>query len=154
VPTTSPRSGMPSTRDSDLLPLMLRHLPRRNPVLVVLDPYGMEVDCDLLRELAAFRAGRYKVEFLILLQIDGVSRAMHVDAGWSEERMRRFWGDNSWHRLWIGRRTGELSSPDQIRKAGLDLYTGRIREELGYRYTFSKDVREGGHAGRLKYILV
>lgn len=138
----------------DLLPLMRRHLPRRNPVLVVLDPYGMEVDWALLQDLAGFRTGRNKVELLILLQIDGVNRAMHVNADWSEQRMRRFWGDNSWHKLWIGRQTGELRTSDQVRKAGLDLYTGRMRDALGYRHAFSKDVREGGHMGRLKYILV
>lgn len=140
--------------NDDLLPLMREHLPRQNPVLVVLDPYGMEVDWRLLRDLAAFRPGRYKVELLILLPIDGVNRAMHVNADWPEERLRTFWGDDSWHRLWIGRQTGELRTSDQVRKAGLDLYTRRIREELGYRHAFSKDVREGGHTGRLKYILV
>jgi three-Cys-motif partner protein len=140
--------------NNTLLPMMRDHLPRKHPALVVLDPWGMEVDWDLLRELAAFRAGRYKVELLILLPIDGVNRAMHVDAEWSDQHMNRFWGDNSWHTLWIGRRTGKLRTADQVRNAGLDLYTRRIRHDLGYRYAFSKDVREGGHRGRLKYILV
>jgi three-Cys-motif partner protein len=137
-----------------LLPAMREHLPRKNPLLVLLDPYGMEVDWRLLQELAAFRPGRYKAELLILLPIDGVNRAMYVDAVWTEDRLERFWGDTSWHALWKGSKTGQLNTPNQMRKAGLNLYTSRLREELGYSYAFSKDVREGGHTGRLKYVLV
>ena len=138
----------------DLLPLMRGNLPRRNPVLVILDPYGMELDWATIRALAAFREYKWKAELLMLFPIDGINRAMMALGDLDERTLDRFWGDKSWHQLWKERKMGELRTPDQTRNRGLELYTGKLKGELRYAHAFSKDVRRAGHAGGFKYTLV
>jgi three-Cys-motif partner protein len=138
----------------DLLAMMRMHLPRKNPVLVVLDPYGMEIDWATVADLAAFRQYKWKAEILILFPIDGINRAMRALGDEDERTLDRFWGDKSWHQLWKEQQMGRLRTPDQTRNRGLEIYTGKLKDELGYRFAFSKDVRRSGHSGGFKYTLV
>jgi three-Cys-motif partner protein len=140
--------------NSDLLKMMRVHLPRRNPVLVVLDPYGMEIDWTTLQDIAAFRQYKWKAEILILFPIDGINRAMHALGDVDETTLDRFWGDKSWHQLWKEQKMGQLRTPDQTRNRGLQLYTDKLKNELRYAHALSMDVRRSGHTGGLKYILV
>jgi len=82
--------------NTDLLRVMRAHLPRRNPVLVVLDPYGMEIDWTTLQDIATFRQYKWKAEILILFPIDGINRAMNALGDVDETTLDRFWGDKSW----------------------------------------------------------
>jgi three-Cys-motif partner protein len=142
--------------NTHLLPLMRRYVPPKAPVLVVLDPYGMELAWSTVREIANFRGYKWKAEILMLFPINGINRAMHalLDREESPEVMDRFWGDRTWHRLWIERKTEQLRNADQTRSRGLGLYTDKLKNELGYSYAFSKDVRRSGQTGGVKYILV
>jgi three-Cys-motif partner protein len=138
--------------NTNLLRVMRAHLPRRNPVLVVLDPYGMEIDWTTLQDIATFRQYKWKAEILILFPIDGINRAMHALGDVDETTLDRFWGDKSWHQLWKEQKMGQLRTPDQTRNRGLQLYTDRLKNELRYAHALSMDVRRAGHTGGLKYI--
>lgn len=141
----------------DLLPIMREHLPaaRKHPVLVLLDPYGMEVDWATLKDLAEFRRYRYKAEILVLFQVDGLNRAMHAQGETDPGLMDDFWGDRqTWMQLWKEEELGKLQTPELRRTRGLELYTDKLKNDLGYTYAFSKDVRRAGQTGGLKYILV
>ncbi|MGH2597640.1 MAG: three-Cys-motif partner protein TcmP [Actinomycetota bacterium] len=140
--------------NTDLIRMMRMHLPRRNPVLVVLDPYGMEIDWATVRDIAAFRQYKWKAEILMLFPIDGINRAMKALGDVDERTLDRFWGDKSWHQLWKEEKFGQLRTPDQTRNRGLQLYTDKLKQDLGYKHALAKDVRRAGHTGGLKNILV
>jgi three-Cys-motif partner protein len=140
--------------NADLLPMMKLHVPRRHPVLVLLDPYGLEIDWATIRAVADFRQYKWKAEILILFNIDGTNRVMHALERKDHGTLDRFWGDDTWHKLWKEKAAGGLSTPDQTRNRWLELYTDKLKDQLGYKYAISKDVRRAGHVGRFKYSLV
>jgi three-Cys-motif partner protein len=140
--------------NADLIPMMRTHVPRQHPVLVLLDPYGMEIDWKTLRDIASFRQYKWKAEILILFPIDGFNRAIHALRDVDEQTLDRFWGDKTWHHLWKEQKFGQLRTPDQIRNRLLELYTDKLKRELGYKHAISKDVRRVGHVGGFKYTLV
>jgi three-Cys-motif partner protein len=104
--------------NTNRLRVMRAHLPRRNPVLVVLDPYGMEIDWTTLQDIATFRHYKWKAEILILFPIDGINRAMNALGDVDETTLDRFWGDKSRHQLWKEQKMGSCGRPTRRGIAG------------------------------------
>lgn len=137
----------------DLLPLMEREIDRRAPCLCLLDPEGMEVHWPTIEALAAFRTGRYRVELLILFQVDGLSRVMplYTVEPWAEPGLFKFWGHEEWRPIHERRARGELLA-DEARTEYLKLYVKGLRK-LGYT-VLNREIRQAGRSGRIKYFLI
>jgi three-Cys-motif partner protein len=139
----------------DLLPAMRAEIPRRAPILCVLDPEGIqELHWETVAQLSQFRIGQYKTELLILLNLDGAGRVLPLwEVGqWAEEYLDAFFPFD-WRGIWAARTNGELDTVG-VRRALMAMYRNGLRELLHYRTVLWRPIRLDGREGRLKYVLM
>lgn len=138
--------------NTHLLPMMAEHIvgrERRHPMLVVLDPQGLEVHFSTIEAISRFRTYQMRAEMLILFPAVGLARAAgaypHQPA--SGRTLDLFWGDDRWKTL-LG-----IPSPGAARRAALDLFLGKLHD-LGYDHAFSAAVKKNGNRGPVMYWMV
>jgi three-Cys-motif partner protein len=137
--------------NTDLLPMMSTEIigrERRHPMLVVLDPQGLEVHWDTVEAIARFRTYSLRAEMLILFPSVGLARAAgaYPQQPASERTLNLFWGDDEWKQL-----LGIPSAKAPI--AALDLYLQKL-QGLGYNHAFSSAVKKNGNRGPVMYWMV
>ena len=135
---------------------MHRWLNPHAPTLCVLDPNGVELRWNTVKQVSSFREGNRKTELLItfarnmallrLLRIRG-----DIDPA-TQSLLDSFFGTREWERIYEQRVDGALS-PKRASEAYLSLYEKRLKEVIEYKHVFSTLVRKQGHAGGPLYLL-
>jgi three-Cys-motif partner protein len=142
--------------NADLLPAMEAVIPKRAPILCVLDPEGIEeLHWSTVAQLSRYKVGRYKTELLILLNLDGAHRLLPLwgTQEWAAAKLDAFF-PLEWRGIWQDRLSGKLGSSEDVRRALMDLYQRGLEDILNYRTVLWRPIRRGGREGGLKYVLV
>ncbi len=142
--------------NKDLLPLMRRAIPDRAPLLVLLDPEGLELEWHTVEEVSKFRQGARKAELLILVPTGWVGRAAEVQHDYELEGATKtdfaFPLHSRWRSLWAGRKRGELTAAELREQLADDYAEGLAR--LGYAHTDVRGITHGGREDADVYHLV
>jgi three-Cys-motif partner protein len=138
----------------EFVPALEREVPNNRPLLVLLDPEGVELHWATVRDVAAYRRGMRKAELLILFSTEGLNRMLPVEneiAVPNEMALNIFFPPEAgWRRTWERRRADELS-PAAARQFYVDGYVEGLRA-LGYASVTTRAVTRAN--GALVYHLV
>lgn len=141
--------------NADLVPAMEEALEASQPLLVVLDPEGTELDFRTLEAVSRFRPGRMKAELLVLLATHtGFLRLLWDEIPhWAAEKMDVLYGTRRWRDIYRHRRAGTIDT-DTATSRYVTLYADQLRERCGYEHVLDREIREHGRTGRLGYFLL
>ncbi len=139
----------------------LQKIPAWMPPLVFLDPTGLQLDWDTVRDIAVGRGKRRekRPELLINFPSDmDLMRKFMIGRTdvLNEERVTAFFGTDEWKKLEsVKIRQLGASATAQTRRELLGLYTRRLKEDLGYVHSPQiRDIRVSSSTGRICYYLV
>lgn len=140
----------------DLVPEIAGRVGPWDPSLCVLDPEGADVAWSTPKAIAAIPKRSYKIEQLILFPTNtGFLRLLPLESelkDWARERITRMYGHEEWLDIYKARRR-QLISSDRATTEYVKLYAEGFTR-LGYRSVLDKEIRDGGHRGRLRYFLI
>ena len=124
------------------------------PAFCLFDPYGLELDWEVIELCAGRRTRGTPYELLVYFSTPGVMRTASVTdermIEGDERAMRRVFGNDRWRPIAERHRSGEIDGRQAWREY-LSLYEQQLRE-LGYRYVMSRPSFMGDR--RLAYHLV
>lgn len=131
---------------NDTIPTALAELKQLNwaPTFAFIDPDGMEVSWETLRQLAEHKRGyrpagspkrEYKIELWILFTAPGLMRTLAYDESKVRpedyERVTRLFGTDAWRAIHQLKLRGEIT-PSQAREEYLNLLRWRLEHDLDY----------------------
>ena len=146
----------PGDCNRDLIPLMEREIPKAAPVVVFLDPEGLELEWHTVVKMSEFRRGNRKVELLILVPTGSIGRSAEVEEDYETHGATKtdfmFPNHSSWRRAWAARKGDELT-PEGFREALAEDYKQGL-SDLGYRHVETRAITHGGRDDASVYHLV
>lgn len=134
---------------NEIVPGVVAGFEKRSPSLVFLDPFGMELHFDTLRELARHP----KAELLILFYTSGLFRNLPLGSAqplMNPQNITKFYGNDKWHDFYEA--TGKTSSKWQFRHNIIQGYLQNLKD-IGYTYQFTRQIEV--HSKRVPlYVLI